>query len=1048
MGRIFKIQAKDLHKFKKKHARRLRKGDVVRIYGETTKDKVREALDHRTKTKDILSSKVFPSKIFTDPSGVITVGIGQGVGDAGAPSIGTPIDGGTPSVSPTLSSLTVEDANSNNWVAVFSVAVTTTSAGWSLNIGGTPSTITNVAGSGTTTVTFTTTETVVFGDVLTLDYSSGDCVSVADSKPLADIVAGAITNNVSLTLPVASSVVVTESGRVFSLGYTYSHDDVIDEAFQETQWQSINISGITEVGNTLTAVVDPPQATPYYIGEDEPCGKFNTISLGDWVDTGAKPIISGDFSFSTLFNYDSGSSGTSILLEARDGTNSGIVFYAANGVINLFSSETGVMSLSGQDYRDDTWYRYTAQRVGTTLTLKTEEINGTLIESTSVETSATWTCTAQNALVSRQYAISQQWDGLICDLKLEGSTDDFHYPFDDGSGLNVRDISGNNNDGTINLVGGNQVWDSTQNIYHYAKAAALPTNYTYQWFRADDNQGLNDTLLVGDTSATLLLADPDHVNYLLRMVATDVNGDSYSSYYTPTVGYAASMDYALVREGEASEVLLVFDRDMGLTDDTGWTINENDVDNPITGSAVFENTITFTVTNAIAQGDVITINYNGGTGNTEAFANALPLSDITERIADNKVGVTFGNEIRFNFMFFSAFGGGANWNDLDFTYHGAQDNTLSNLVDETGTNTGASISVLAAESFGADEGNTGLSTPTAHFTADAWKNAWQLYDDNGDNQEVSTWRINGLVSYQMYRIWMSYIQKGFGTAGYHVYRTQGHALFSPAILPALSADGETSYYAMTDANGDLTITQKAHSSGQGAISTTQLQAKSIGFVIEPVEDGDPRTQGFNVLLMPQGAEDFNTRGLWKNWGAGNDAYPPTANEPTWNTTTRTFDFVKANTEYLLSDGHTTTSGSFEFWLDITTPSSWGGTSQRPIAFNNTQYLRFDTSSGMFFGTNSITTSNLALSTRYRIRVVVNGASGTCEIRDIANTIIQAETTKTTTTVGYSNTNIKIGIDNVILNGWDGSIAFLGVRKTLFTTTEKNNMFTWLHNNVQ
>ena len=57
MGRIFSIQAKNVQHFRRKTKRKLQKGDVVRIHGDIPNQNVKEELDLRPQTKDILFSK-------------------------------------------------------------------------------------------------------------------------------------------------------------------------------------------------------------------------------------------------------------------------------------------------------------------------------------------------------------------------------------------------------------------------------------------------------------------------------------------------------------------------------------------------------------------------------------------------------------------------------------------------------------------------------------------------------------------------------------------------------------------------------------------------------------------------------------------------------------------------------------------------------------------------------------------------------------------------------------------------------------------------------
>lgn len=72
MGRIFSIQSKNLDTFRRKHRRKLRKGDVIRIYGATNDTKVREELDLRPKTKDVLFTKKY-TNVLTQQSPTVRV---------------------------------------------------------------------------------------------------------------------------------------------------------------------------------------------------------------------------------------------------------------------------------------------------------------------------------------------------------------------------------------------------------------------------------------------------------------------------------------------------------------------------------------------------------------------------------------------------------------------------------------------------------------------------------------------------------------------------------------------------------------------------------------------------------------------------------------------------------------------------------------------------------------------------------------------------------------------------------------------------------------
>lgn len=101
--------------------------------------------------------------------------------------------------SPTAT-ISVEDAAPTKWVFVFNRSMSITDeTGVTLKIDGADATITGVTGSGTNTLTFTTSETVATGETLTYDYNStvGSIKYQSGSTVFVSVTGGAITNNVS-----------------------------------------------------------------------------------------------------------------------------------------------------------------------------------------------------------------------------------------------------------------------------------------------------------------------------------------------------------------------------------------------------------------------------------------------------------------------------------------------------------------------------------------------------------------------------------------------------------------------------------------------------------------------------------------------------------------------------------------------------------------------------------------------------------------------------------------------------------------------------------
>ena len=62
MGRIFKVQARNLDQFRRKRRRKLRKGDIIRVYGIIPESKVKQLLDIQP-TNNVLNDKRFGNSL-------------------------------------------------------------------------------------------------------------------------------------------------------------------------------------------------------------------------------------------------------------------------------------------------------------------------------------------------------------------------------------------------------------------------------------------------------------------------------------------------------------------------------------------------------------------------------------------------------------------------------------------------------------------------------------------------------------------------------------------------------------------------------------------------------------------------------------------------------------------------------------------------------------------------------------------------------------------------------------------------------------------------
>jgi len=89
---------------------------------------------------------------------------------------------------PLITSISVEDSTPTDLTVVFNKLVTATNVGWSFRINTTGETLNSISGSGTNTLTFGFTTTVIDTDTLDFSYtqSTGDTVAVSGGVELAD----------------------------------------------------------------------------------------------------------------------------------------------------------------------------------------------------------------------------------------------------------------------------------------------------------------------------------------------------------------------------------------------------------------------------------------------------------------------------------------------------------------------------------------------------------------------------------------------------------------------------------------------------------------------------------------------------------------------------------------------------------------------------------------------------------------------------------------------------------------------------------------------
>lgn len=124
--------------------------------------------------------------------------------------------GGGDVTAPTIVSKTVENANPDKIVVVFSENVTVTTAGWSAKKNGSAWSISSVTGSGTTW-TFTMGSNAANGDTLVISYNPATGATVdGSSNELGTLTDSAVTNNVAAGLAAAFIAAVEAGGTALS----------------------------------------------------------------------------------------------------------------------------------------------------------------------------------------------------------------------------------------------------------------------------------------------------------------------------------------------------------------------------------------------------------------------------------------------------------------------------------------------------------------------------------------------------------------------------------------------------------------------------------------------------------------------------------------------------------------------------------------------------------------------------------------------------------------------------------------------------------------
>lgn len=96
-----------------------------------------------------------------------------------------------------------------------------------------------------------------------------------------------------------------------------------------------------------------------------------------------------------------------------------------------------------------------------------------------------------------------------------------------------------------------------------------------------------------------------------------------------------------VEDGAATSVIVNFNQNVNITNQTGWTFRINATGDTLTGvSGSGTSQLTFTCTTSIVNGDTLDMSYDSGTGNCVATDDSAPLQSFTQTSVTNNIAVS------------------------------------------------------------------------------------------------------------------------------------------------------------------------------------------------------------------------------------------------------------------------------------------------------------------------------------------------------------------------------------------------------------------------
>jgi len=183
------------------------------------------------------------------------------------------------------------------------------------------------------------------------------------------------------------------------------------------------------------------------------------------------------------------------------------------------------------------------------------------------------------------------------------------------------------------------------------------------------------------------------------------------------------------------------------------------------------------------------------------------------------------------------------------------------------------------------------------------------------------------------------------------------------------------------------------------------------------------------------ASNLASLGYWVNRASvdGNALIGATA-LPTWDGTKGAVRFTRASSQSFKIQAAGSYVTPYEVWFDFQTPTSFTGT-QTLIGLSNTHNITIS-SAGLLSISAVSTGQTLTTNTRYRLRVVFNGASSTWQLNNGTETAISLST------ASVGTPNYRVGClfnDSSYFDGW---IYYYFLNDTGLSAGEVSNMWTW------